>query len=46
MKSLWVLADNERARRFYKRHGFEPDGVEKIEEIGGKPLTEVRYRRR
>jgi RimJ/RimL family protein N-acetyltransferase len=44
--SLWVLADNERARRFYKRHGFEPDGVEKIEEIGGKPLTEVRYRRR
>jgi RimJ/RimL family protein N-acetyltransferase len=43
--SLWVLADNERARRFYKRHGFEPDGVEKIEEIGGKPLTEVRYRR-
>lgn len=41
-----VLADNERARRFYRRHGFEPDGVEKIEEIGGAPLTEVRYRRR
>lgn len=44
--TLWVLADNERARRFYRRHGFEPDGVEKIKEIGGAPLTEVRYRRR
>lgn len=44
--SLWVLADNERARRFYRRHGFEPDGVEKIEDIGGTPFTEVRYRRR
>lgn len=43
--TLWVLADNERARRFYRRHAFEPDGVEKIDEIGGAPLTEVRYRR-
>lgn len=27
--SLWVLADNPRARAFYARNGFEPDGVEK-----------------
>ncbi len=43
--SLWVLADNERARHFYRRHGFAPDGVEKIEEYSGTSLTEVRYRR-
>jgi len=43
--SLWVLADNERARRFYRRHGFTPDGAEKPREIGGTALVEVRYRR-
>ncbi|SDD65004.1 Ribosomal protein S18 acetylase RimI [Sanguibacter gelidistatuariae] len=43
--SLWVLADNDRARHFYRRHGFAPDGVEKIEEYSDKGLTEVRYRR-
>ena len=43
--TLWVLADNERARHFYRRHGFTPDGAEKLEEIGGVQLLEVRYRR-
>ena len=43
--SLWVLADNERARRFYRRHGFVPDGKEKMRELGGADLIEVRYRR-
>jgi ribosomal protein S18 acetylase RimI-like enzyme len=43
--TLWVLSDNERAQRFYRRHGFAVDGVEKIEEFGGTHLTEVRYRR-
>lgn len=43
--SLWVLADNERAQHFYRRHGFAPDGVEKLEELGGERFTEVRYRR-
>lgn len=26
--SLWVFAANRRARRFYARHGFVPDGTE------------------
>ncbi len=30
---LWVLEDNERARRFYRHHGFECDGgVEHLED--------------
>jgi len=43
--SLWVLADNDRARHFYRRHGFAPDGIEKLRELGGAQLLEVRYRR-
>lgn len=43
--SLWVLADNARARHFYRRHGFSPDGVERLEPVGGVDLLEVRYRR-
>jgi ribosomal protein S18 acetylase RimI-like enzyme len=43
--SLWVLADNERARHFYRRHGFMPDGSERMEQFGGAPLLEVRLRR-
>ncbi|MBO3083912.1 GNAT family N-acetyltransferase [Cellulomonas fengjieae] len=43
--TLWVLADNERARHFYRRHGFHADGVERFDEIGGENLLEVRYRR-
>ncbi|WP_240916025.1 GNAT family N-acetyltransferase [Sanguibacter sp. HDW7] len=41
--TLWVFADNDRARHFYKRHGLAPDGVERLEEFGGTHLTEVRY---
>ncbi len=43
--TLWVLADNERARHFYRRHGFQADGVERYDDIGGESLLEVRYRR-
>ncbi|MDM7831701.1 GNAT family N-acetyltransferase [Cellulomonas edaphi] len=42
---LWVLAANERARHFYRRHGFHADGVERYENVGGADLLEVRYRR-
>ncbi len=41
---LWVLADNARARRFYERAGFAPDGGTNIlTGLGG--VTEVRYSR-
>jgi len=43
--TLWVLAANERARHFYRRHGFVPDGVERLEPIGEENHLEVRYRR-
>lgn len=43
--TLWVLAANERARRFYRRHGFSPDGVERLESLGGVQHDEVRLRR-
>ena len=41
---LWVLRDNSRARRFYERAGFAPDGARHVlEGLGG--VTEIRYRR-
>ncbi len=39
--SLWVLADNTRARRFYERQGLHPDATQEI--VIGVPLVEVRY---
>lgn len=41
---LWVLRDNPRARRFYQRAGFAPDGAEHFYTAGGVPIPEVRYR--
>jgi ribosomal protein S18 acetylase RimI-like enzyme len=40
--TLWVLAENRRARDFYARLGFEPDGAEMAEAQSG--LNEVRLR--
>ena len=42
---LWVLATNERARRFYEAGGWEHDGAERTESIGGRGVAEIRYRR-
>ncbi|MFR9794325.1 N-acetyltransferase family protein [Streptomyces sp. MS06] len=42
---LWVLRDNTRARRFYERAGFRPDGAEEPFEAGGVPVPEVRCAR-
>lgn len=39
--SVWVLADNARARRFYERNGFRPESTKEI--TIGVPLVEVRY---
>ena len=43
--TLWVLAGNQRARAFYEAAGWQADGGERLDEIGGQQLAEVRYRR-
>jgi len=43
--TLWVLASNERARRFYEAAGWQPDGRERTESFGEADLLEVRYRK-
>ncbi len=35
---LWVLEDNGRARRFYERRGWRPDGTERIVPFPPHPL--------
>jgi len=41
--TLWVLRDNRRARRFYERAGFVPDGATNVlTGLGG--IRELRYR--
>ncbi len=40
---LWVLEDNQRARRFYEKNGFRCTGEYRNDVIGGKPLREVLY---
>jgi GNAT superfamily N-acetyltransferase len=41
--SLWVLRDNVRARGFYARHGYRPDGREERDELfGGLEIRMVR----
>ncbi|MGW2917476.1 N-acetyltransferase family protein [Streptomyces angustmyceticus] len=42
---LWVVRDNTRARRFYERAGFAPDGAHQTYEVAGHHVPEVRYRR-
>jgi GNAT superfamily N-acetyltransferase len=43
---LWVVEDNTRARRFYERRGWAPDGGRKVTAVADEALPEVRYRRR
>ncbi|MFF4801166.1 GNAT family N-acetyltransferase [Streptomyces sp. NPDC001351] len=43
---LWVLKENARARRFYERSGFRPDGAEEPFEVDGVDIPEVRYVRK
>ncbi|MET7285404.1 GNAT family N-acetyltransferase [Streptomyces sp. NPDC005573] len=42
---LWVLRENTRARRFYERAGFRPDGAEEPFDVDGVAVPEVRYAR-
>jgi ribosomal protein S18 acetylase RimI-like enzyme len=43
--TLWLLADNDRARAFYEAHGWQPDGAVKQDRIGDREVAELRYRR-
>ena len=43
--TLWVLTSNDRARRFYSRHGWQLNGAAKVIELDGVTLSEVRYKR-
>jgi GNAT superfamily N-acetyltransferase len=43
--TLWVLAGNARARRFYAANGWRPDGGERRDRVWGIAADEVRYRR-
>jgi ribosomal protein S18 acetylase RimI-like enzyme len=43
--TLWVLDTNARARRFYEREAWTPDGGINSEEFRGVTLHEVRYAR-
>lgn len=43
---LWVFEDNPRARAFYAKLGFAPDGARKVDEIGGRGLAEIRMARK
>ena len=42
---LWVLEGNQRARAFYERMGFRPSETYRDDEIGGRPVQEIQYRR-
>lgn len=40
---LWVADGNARARRFYEKHGWRPDGRTVTEDVFGATVTEARY---
>lgn len=42
---LWVLESNQRARDFYERHGWALAKPIRLEDIGGRQVTELRYER-
>jgi ribosomal protein S18 acetylase RimI-like enzyme len=42
---LWVLKENQRARRFYESLGWRLDGRASIEDYGGAELEALCYRR-
>ncbi|MGW1712502.1 N-acetyltransferase family protein [Streptomyces sp. NPDC002156] len=43
--TLWVLEDNERARRFYEAADWRADGAAVEDTTGGASLNKLRYRR-
>lgn len=45
VSALWVLSDNQRARRFYERSGYQADGAAQDGAYDEITLTELRYQR-
>jgi len=43
---LWVMTGNLRAERFYRRDGWEADGMRRTESIWDVEVEEFRFRRR
>jgi GNAT superfamily N-acetyltransferase len=39
---LWALAGNDRALRFYRADGWQPDGTQRRDERRGAPVDEIR----
>lgn len=39
---LWVFEDNPRARAFYTKLGFVPDGARQFDDFGGRRIAEIR----
>jgi ribosomal protein S18 acetylase RimI-like enzyme len=42
---LWVLVGNDRAERFYRVDGWQPDDTQRTEEVWAVFVEEIRYRR-
>ena len=42
---LWVLVGNDRAQRFYRTDGWQPDDGRRREELWGVVVDEARFRR-
>jgi GNAT superfamily N-acetyltransferase len=41
--TLWVVEQNARARRLYEAAGWRWDGAVETDDVGGAPVTELRY---
>jgi GNAT superfamily N-acetyltransferase len=41
--SLWLLAGNARAERFYRKDGWQPDGHRRIDQVWAVTVDEFRY---
>lgn len=42
---LWVITGNMRAEQFYRRDGWEPDGMRRSDSVWGVSVDEIRFRR-
>lgn len=41
--SLWLLAGNARAERFYRKDGWQPDGHRRVDQVWAVTVDELRY---